>query len=230
MYCINCGVKLSDNEIKCPLCNTVVPIVNDKKDDDNKLYPSNKMPKKTYYSKVLSGAIIILFLIPLVTTFFSDFNDNGYLDWFGYVFGALIVVYVAFALPIWFRRPNPVIFVPCSFLAVTLYVFYINLVLGGTWFFTFALPVLGGICIITCTMVTLFRYLRKGRLFIVGGCIIALGLLILLAEYLMTITFALSFKGWSIYPLITLSLLGGLLLYLAINKPAREIIERKIFF
>lgn len=230
MYCINCGVKLADSENKCPLCNTVVPVVGVKKDNEQKLYPSNKTPKKPTYSKVLSGAIIILFLIPIITTFFSDFNDNGKLDWFGFVLGAIIVAYVIFALPIWFINPNPVIFVPCGFLAVTLYLFYINLVLGGNWFLTFALPVLGGICIITCTIVTLFRYLKKGRLFIVGGCIVALGLLIVLVEYLMTITFLISFKGWSIYPLITLALLGGLLLYLAINKPAREIIERKIFF
>ena len=37
------------------------------------------------------------------------------------VAGALVVSYVVLALPVWFRRPNPVIFVPCDFAAAALY-------------------------------------------------------------------------------------------------------------
>jgi len=42
---------------------------------------------------------------------------------------------------------------------------------------------------------------------------------------LMTVTFSMAFTGWSVYPLIALSLLGGLLIFLAINKSARERME-----
>ena len=57
-----------------------------------------------------------------------------------------------------------------------------------------------------------------------------LGATVLLIEFLLTKTFPLSFVGWSIYPTVVLVMLGGLLIYLAISKPAREIIERKFFF
>ena len=230
MYCVSCGVKLANTEKKCPLCNTDVFHPTVKQPPTQPLYPKNKMPQTGSRSNVLNGAIILLFFIPLLTTFFCDFQTNGRLDWFGVVAGALVVSYVAFALPHWFKTPNPVIFVPCSFAAITLYVLYINYLTDGEWFLSFAFPVIGGLCLITCTVVTLTHYLRKGRLYIIGGAFIALGVFMMLTEFLLDTTFHLSFVGWSIYPLVVLALLGGLLIFLAINHTARETLERKLFF
>ena len=95
---------------------------------------------------------------------------------------------------------------------------------------SFAFPVTGGIALIVCAVITLVRYIKKGRLYIVGGAFITLGLFMLLAEYLLDMTFKLSFVGWSIYPLIVLVILGGLMIYLAINSDVREMMERKLFF
>ena len=230
MYCIKCGVKLADTEKKCPICNTVVCHPEFKQTAERPLYPSSKMPKSNSDSKALNGAVIILFLIPLLVCFFADLSPDGKLEWFGYVAGALMVVYVAFALPLWFKKPNPVIFVPCNFVATGLYLLYINLATSGNWFLNFALPVVSGLCLITCTVVTLFYYLRRGRLYILGGAFMALGAFMLLIEFLIGITFGLRFIGWSIYPLIVLILFGGLLIYFAINSAAREMMERKLFF
>ena len=230
MYCIECGVKLGDAEKICPLCNTEVCHPNYVNRPGKALYPSKKLPKKTSRSKALNGAVIILFLIPLFVCFAADLLLDGSVEWFGYVAGALLLMYVVFALPMWFQKPNPVIFVPCSFAATALYLLYINIVTGGAWFVSFALPITGGLCLITCTVVTLLYYLRKGRLYIVGGAMMALGALMLLMEYLMSVTFQLLLIGWSIYPLCVLVLFGGLLIYLAINSSVREILERKLFF
>lgn len=101
---------------------------------------------------------------------------------------------------------------------------------NGDWFMSFALPVVSGVCLITCSVVTLMYYLRTGKLYILGGAFMALGAFMLLIEFLMKITFGLHFIGWSIYPLVVLFLFGGLLIYLAINSTAREILERKLFF
>jgi hypothetical protein len=40
----------------------------------------------------------------------------------------------------------------------------------------------------------------------------------------------LPFSGWSVYTLIVLVLLGGTLIFLGINKTARERMERRFFF
>lgn len=230
MYCIKCGVKLADSEKKCPLCNTDVYHPDFKESKGQPLYPVGKMPKNNTKSKALNGAVIFLFLIPLFVCFFADLSIDGKMEWSGFVAGALMVSYVAVALPGWFKNPNPVIFVPCSFAATALYLVYINLATGGSWFLSFAFPVIGGICIIASTVVTLMYYLRKGKLYILGGSFIALGAFMLLVEFLMCITFGLSFIGWSVYPLVVLFLFGGLLIYLAINSGMREIMERKLFF
>ncbi len=230
MYCIKCGVKLADTEKKCPLCNTVVCHPDFEQTAENPLYPSDKMPKGNTGTKALNGAVIILFLIPMVVCFFADWFLDGKIEWFGYVAGAVAVSYVAVALPLWFKKPNPVIFVPCNFVTIALYLLYINLETDGNWFVSFALPVVCGICLITCSVVTLMYYLQRGKLYILGGAFIALGAFMLLIEFLIKITFGLRFIGWSIYPLVVLFLFGVLLIYLAINSSAREMIERKLFF
>lgn len=230
MYCINCGVKLAASEKSCPLCNTAVYYPEIKQSDVEPLYPKNIVPKVTSKSKVLNGAIIIMFLIPLIVCFLADIQINGKLEWFGFVAGALAVGYIVFALPLWFEKRNPVIFVPCGFLAAGLYLMYINFVTNGDWFLTFAFPETGGICIIISSTVTLFYYLKKGKLYITGGAFVLFGGFMLLTEFLMDMTFHIRFMGWSIYPLAVLVLIGGLLIYLGINRSAREIMERKLFF
>ena len=229
MYCIECGVKLGDAEKKCPLCNTEVCHPNYVHRPGKALYPSKKLPEKTARSKALNGAVIILFLIPLFVCFAADLQLDGRLEWSGFVAGALLLSYTVFALPMCFHKPNPVIFVPCNFAATALYLLYINIATGGSWFLSFALPITGGLCLITCTVVTLLYYLRKGRLYIIGGAIMALGAFVLLMEFLMGVTFQLPFIGWSIYPLCVLMLFGGLLIYLAINSSACEMMKRKFF-
>lgn len=230
MFCIKCGVKLEDTEKKCPLCGTAVYHPELQQPSAPPLYPDNKMPEKHTGTKALNGAVIFLFLLPLSICIYADLSMDGKLEWAGYVAGALALAYVAFALPLWFRKPNPVIFVPCNFVAAGLYLLYINFATGGNWFLSFALPVIGGICLIVSAVVTLVYYLRRGRLYIFGGAFIALGLFMLPIELLMSAAFGLRFVGWSVYPLVVLVLLGGLLIYFAINNAAREIMERKLFF
>lgn len=230
MYCVNCGVKLADTEKKCPLCGTAVYHPDIPRPEARPLYPKNKMPEVKSGSKALCGAGIILFLIPMIVCLIADLQIDGKFEWADYVIGALMVAYTAICLPSWFSKPNPVIFVPCVFVAVALYLLYINLAVGGDWFLSFAFPVTGGLGLITCAVVTLMRYIKGGRLYIFGGAFMALGGLMLLVEYLMCLTFGMDFMGWSVYPLAVLVLFGGLLFYFAINTSAREMMERKLFF
>lgn len=230
MYCVKCGVKLADTEKRCPLCETAVYHPEVAREDADPLFPNEKMPKRGSIRALLCGAVIILFLIPMITTLLSDIRRDGNFDWFGYVCGGLILAYVVFALPMWFKKPNPVIFAPCDFAAAALYLLYVNIATGGEWFLTFALPVVGGAAIITCTYVTLTHYLKRGRLYVIGGCVIATGALAAAIELLIDLTFGLQFIGWSLYPLISLMLVGGLLIYLAISSSAREWLERLLFF
>ncbi|MBQ6789486.1 MAG: zinc ribbon domain-containing protein [Clostridia bacterium] len=229
MYCVKCGVKLGENEKKCPLCGTVVfhPEVTQTMTED--AYPHGKVPE---INKSLVSAIVltVMFIIPVVTVLLCDLKVYGRVTWSGYVVGALLLTYIAAVLPMWFRSPNPVIFVPCSFAAAGIYILYIDIALKGGWFLSFAFPIIGCIGLTVTAMVALFRYIKKGGLYILGGAFCFIGLSVLPIEFLASYTFGVGrFIGWSLYPLSSLVLIGMFLIFLAIYAPARKYLER-IFF
>lgn len=229
MYCIKCGVKLSDNQKVCPLCETVVfhPEIMPSGDP---LYPPQRQPAPQVRSKAALVVVTTLFLLPLIITALCDLQLHNAITWSGYVIGALMVSYVMVVLPYWFRRPNPVIFVPCGFAAIGVFLLYISIATGGGWFLSFAFPVTGVIGLIVTAVVALLKYVGKGELYIFGGAIILLGAFMPVMELLLNLTFGFTHGlVWSMYPLSALALLGGMLIFLAICRPARETMERKFF-
>jgi len=230
MYCVNCGVKLADTEKQCPLCATVVFHPELVREEGERLYPANREPAKPVSYLGLQVVLTTGFLLPMLISLICDLSLNEKVVWSGFVIGGLALVYICAVLPVWFRRKNPVIFVPCGFAAAALYLLYINLATGGSWFLSFALPVTGAVGLIVTAVVTLFRYVRRGRLYIMGGAAVALGLFMPVMGFLLNLTFFTPrFALWSLYPLVTLVLLGGMLLLLAILPPARDSMERKFF-
>ena len=229
MYCMQCGVKLSDTEKTCPLCGTVCFHPDIPRPQAEPLYPHDRQPQPQVSPSGVMSALTILFLIPVLITLLCDLRINRAITWSGYAAGAIVLVYEICLLPGWFRRPNPVVFVPCGFAAVALYLLYIDLHTGGSWFLSFAFPLVGGLCIIFTTLITLLRYVKRGRLYIFGGCAMALGAFMPLIEFLAILTFHSPMAAWSVYPFVALLLLGGYLIFLGICRPARESMERKFF-
>ena len=230
MYCVKCGVKLEDTEKKCPLCGTV-PF---HPDIDRKLvepsYPENKYPKQQVRPIVSLIIVSVMFFLPLLITLLCDLQISGSVTWSGYVIGALVIAYVTLVMPFWFKKPNPVIFVPCSFAVIVAFLAYVNHANDGDWFLSFAFPLVGGVALIVTAVVALIKYVRKGVLYIVGGALIALGAMTFPMEILINVTFGMEkFYFWSLYPIIVLSVIGGLLIFLAAYRPARELMERKFF-
>ena len=230
MFCVKCGVSLGSSEKQCPLCGTRVFHPDLDPPQEEPLYPRHQLPATAPRSFLGPVILTALFLIPMLVVPLCDVQLNGSATWSGFVTGALLLSYVMLVLPLWFRNPNPVIFVPCSFAAIGAYLFYINFATGGSWFMSFALPITGGLCLIVSAVVTLLRYVPKGALFTLGGASIALGGLMLLMEFLVDLTFRIGkFFGWSLYPLIALVILGGVLIFLGACQPARQTLERKFF-
>ncbi len=227
MYCINCGVKLHDGLDSCPLCNTKVPVAVEKSEPLYPKKPEFNPTQSAFWSQMI---LTFLFVLPILITLLCDCNINSEVTWSGYVVGALLMVYLIFVLPFWFRNPNPVIFVPTSFLTVGCYLLFVDLFTNGNWFLSFAFPLTLGIGIIFTTFTALLKYLKRGKLYIYGGTILALGAFTPLIEFFLNITFGFKTVYWSLYPLTTLFFLGGLLIFLAICRPARETLERKFFF
>jgi hypothetical protein len=230
MYCVNCGVKLADTEKSCPLCGTAVYHPDFQQPEAKPLYPENRFPAPQARSR--GGQIILtaMFLLPLLICLQCDLLIKGCVTWSGYVMGALMFGYVILVLPQWFRRRNPVVFCPIDFAAAGLYLWYICFATEGKWFWSFALPVVGVLGLLSTAVAALLRYVPRGLLFTLGGAFGVLGAFMPLMEVLLCLTFSpIHFLGWSLYPMTALVILGGTLIFLAINRRAREKMARKFF-
>ena len=231
MYCIKCGVELKDSEEKCPLCGTVVFHPDIKRPDGEKPYPAeSRRPAETASRAGMLFITSIMFLVPFVLSLLCDWKVNGTLVWSGYAAGALALVYIIVVLPMWFRHATPVIFVAADFVAIGLYLLYIDFAVNGHWFLSFAFPVTGGAMLIACAAVTLLHYLRKGHLFVYAGTLIAIGGFAVLVEFLINITFHVSDTlVWSLYPLSCSLIFGVTLIVIACCPKMREGLRRKFF-
>lgn len=230
MYCVNCGVKLADTEKECPLCGVAAWHPEVTAGAGEPLFPADHYPELEVSPKAVQIIVTTMFLMAVFICLLCDLQICGAVTWSGFVIGALAVFYVIFLLPFWFRKANPVVFTPCNFAAIGLYLLYINLATGGSWFLSFAFPVVGFVGIVCTAVVTLLRYIKRGRLWVFGGAQIALGAFMPLMEYLIYITFDLSrFVGWSLYPMIALVLIGGMLFLLAGSRKAKESMQRRFF-
>lgn len=225
MYCVKCGVELADSERKCPLCLTPVYFP-ELAEDPERPFPKTSPKVEKVNLRGVNFILTFAVLISGIISVFADLN-TGEASWCGYVVGGLIVAYTFFVLPLWFVDRSPAIFVPVDFAVAALYIGHINYATGGDWYFTLALPIIGGLAAIVCTVSILVYYLRCGYLYIFGGATIALGGLSVLIEWLIHVTFAIpTHHLWSPYPAITLGLLGIMLIIIAIVKPFRESLAR----
>ena len=231
MYCIKCGVELADSEKVCPLCGTRVFHPDLPQAQGEPPYPpqAQARPEEVSHTGALF-VLTVLLALPAVLSILCDWRVNGRIVWSGYSVGGAALLYVMVVLPLWFRRPNPVIFVPVDFAAIGLYLLYINFATGGHWFLSFAFPVTGAIGLLVTAVVVLTRYLHGGWLYIYGGAFILAGGLAVLIEFLINLTFQLHETFfWSFYPLAAGVILGLMLIVIAICKPLRESLQRKFF-
>ncbi len=230
MYCIRCGVELTKGAAVCPVCGTKVCHPEFPASVEDGTYPKTDFESEAFNLKGILFVISVIALLVTVLSVTVEITVAHTFDWSGYVVGGVTLAYLFFILPLWFTNPNPVVFLPVDFAAATLFALYINLHTGGDWFLTFAFPAAGALGAIFTAVVALFRYVRRGKLYIFGGLLIALGAWILLIEFLITVTFdAVKVSLWSLYPCITLAVIGIMLIIIAIVKPFKESLAKMFY-
>ena len=86
------------------------------------------------------------------------------------------------------------------------------------------------LAVLITAICALLRYLRRGRLYIAGGSLIALGFFSVYLEFFIYFTFeTIQFVFWSLFPLVAFFILGMMLITVAIVKPFKESL-RKYFY
>ena len=230
MYCVNCGVKLADSERVCPLCGTKAYHPDIKQPEAEGPYPTDKALPETVNPKGILFVLTVIFAQPIFITLFCDLHFNAAVTWSGYAAGGVLLGYILFVLPFWFKRPNPVIFAPVDFAASALYMLYVDLATGGGWYLTFALPITAYFALLVTTYVTLTRYVKRGILYIIGGTWIGLGVFFPLIEILIGVTFLDKISiVWSPYPCSVCVIFGLMFIVIAIVRPLKESLRKRFF-
>ena len=232
MFCMKCGVELTEGQTICPVCATKVYHPDIPVKETTPTYPKKEFESEEFNRKGILFVITIcaVLLVGLVIMF--NLSLNGALTWAGYVAGGMGVFYFCVIMPLWFKRTTPAIFVPVGFTSIILYLLYINWHTGGDWFLPLAFPVTGILGLILTAMATICHYVKKGWLYTIGGGMIALGVWVVLIEFFIHLTFDFQMPRhifWSPYPGITLAVFGIMLIIIAIVKPLKESLKR-IFY
>lgn len=230
MYCIKCGVELTDGQTICPVCSTRVYHPDVPIKEAAPTYPKKDFESEEFNRRGILFVITIIFLLLTGLAVMFNISLIGSLTWGGYVAGGMGVAYFCVIMPLWFKKTTPAVFVPVGFTSIILYLLYINLHTGGNWFLSFAFPVAGTLGLILTAITTLCHYVKKGWLYTIGGGLIALGIWTLLIELFLHLTFTLpTHIIWSPYPCATFVVFGLMLIIIAIVKPLRESL-RRVFY
>lgn len=234
MYCMQCGVELQKGVSKCPLCGLRVyhpDLICET--PEARPYP----PYDGSAAHVRRGGLLLilsfLFALPVIVCLMVDLKLSGRVTWSGYVTAGVLALYIAVCLPLWFSNRNPVVFYPITMAALLGVALYVCLKTGGRWFLPFAFPAGGALCLIVEAVIVLLRYgvgeRRYRVLYILGGAAIALGGYCMLVEFLLHITFEIPMYWWSLYPLTVLTLVGLLMLVIAVSAPLRASLHKRFF-
>ena len=232
MYCVRCGVRLQDGAAFCPLCHTPVrdPDGEPEKKAEEKNYPDtlprhhNEVDLPTlFFLTALAALVIVVELLVCIRLY-------GELRWGGFAAGGVLLFYIIAVLPFWFRKPFPEIFVPVDFLAAGVFVWYVAFATGGSWYWSFAFPLIAISGGLTVGLLCLLKYVKRGKIFILGGFLVLLGGFMLLIELFEHITFQTPMFLWSIFPMAGFLTAGLFLLIAGMIRPLHRALAKRFFF
>ncbi len=230
MYCVYCGVKLQDGANECPLCRTPVAIAQAPGTEGKPLY-SDRLPEK----EKRHGTVLAVWLLTTVMIaaclgcLIFCLRTSREVSWSGYVLLGAALIWVTLLFPLLFRRYRPMIFLPVDFACLAGYLLYICLKNRENWFLPFAFPVTAIAGILTLLGVAIFRYIRQGRLRLLGLYLVLIGASFMLIEFFQHITFQTPMWVWSLYCVCVFGALG-LFLFIATLIPPLHAHLRKTFF
>ncbi len=231
-YCVNCGVELAEYIKKCPLCSTEVINPNQPYDfASSPPYPEYQpVPKQKLSAKLVLGIIAILFLLPVAVCMTADIAYDGVIGWSGYVITSLFAVYTFIASALTVHGESLLLEQIFDYMAILLLLVYIEEHSAGAWFLPLALPIT--VCVALTTLVLTFfaRILKKRILTVVSVGMFLSSIVCVVCDILIKYNYFNSISiGWSLYPFISLVIIGSVLLFIDNNKYIKRRLEKKFF-
>lgn len=231
-YCVNCGVELAEYIKKCPLCSTEVLNPNQPYDfTSTPPYPEYEaIPKQKIAPKLILGIIAIIFMLPVAVCLAADLTYDGVLGWSGYVIASLFSVYTVIASALIVHKESLFLEQIFDYTSILLLLVYVEEQSAGGWFLSFALPLLCGFALITLLLTFITKVLNKRILTVISIGSFAVAIMCVLSDLLIKHNFCNVISiGWSLYPFISLVIIGCVLLFIDNNKYIKRRLEKKFF-
>lgn len=230
-YCVNCGVELEKGEKCCPLCFTEVYNPNEQDGGDTvRPYPAYKEePKPVNVGTLVTLISLILGGIILISAA-CDLFDTGHLTWSAYVMASLLLVWVFIVPPIFIKGNTVFASLLLDFTGVALFLCVIERLAGGTWFMSFALPLVLSMLVLTVAGIAIPRIFRFKKMSVGGLLLIEAGLCAVCVDFLIKRAFFGVYGiSWSAFVLIPCSILGILAIIIDKNTKIREEFIRRFY-
>ena len=141
-YCVHCGVELSRELRKCPLCNTVVidPSAAESDEPIRYPYPAEVEGPRVSARRIAATFFSLFLLIPLLSILIADISINGSFTWSLIASGGILLFFMLFLFPNLFEKPLLWMFMLFDTAAVVLYQFAICMITQSDWWLMPALP------------------------------------------------------------------------------------------
>ncbi len=141
-YCVKCGVELDATAEKCVLCST--PVINPVETEREKAVApfADKvyMPKEVE-RRLVAAIISTVMAIPNVVCILLNIFLFKESPWAAYICSTSFLAWVAFVFPFFLRKVYPLVILAFDGVVLSLYLFLLNHLVGGKWFFDCALPI-----------------------------------------------------------------------------------------
>ena len=183
-YCVNCGVELAESEKKCPLCSIPVYVPNQ---NGLKKFKTPYPAREEYFSnkrerRFTSLILTLCFSFPALICFLVDLIYSSNLWWSFFVVGAMVILWVFTVPPLIIENLNLFVCIALDSVAVILYLYLVEYLTKGDWFFWLGLPLALTltILIIICGILVFYRYVWG---FYVGALLsVAVGIFVAVLE------------------------------------------------
>ncbi len=231
-YCVQCGVKLADSQKTCPLCHT--PVVNPNLPEGHapqSPWPeSEEQPQREIDRGYAAQLSIVAVLIPMLTVLLLDIIGGGGV-WSPYVMGALVLAWLAVAVPLLFRFRRPYPYVALDAAAVVGYLALVAAMSGGMgWYLGIVMPILVLLGGVTLLALLALRRLEMPLLYRLAVTALLFAAFLIGLEIIVDLNARGSVAmGWSVYAGIPIAVIALMLAGLEHNHALKDEIRRRLF-
>ena len=241
-YCVKCGVELEDSAGKCPLCNTKVMLPEKegqlREESAEESWPAGMDYLNTWHDRKYAAQVLsVLLALPMLVCFLINISYTKDVFsapqnlWSLYVAGGCALAWV-FTVPLLLvQKFRAYIIVGLDAVSIAGFLWLIQWMTGGNWFFSLALPVIA-IALLTVWISSALRlHAKLNKLYMLTYIFIMVGVDMFVLEAVIdryhSADGSISFD-WSLFLLASCAVIALLLFVIGRRRKIKEEIRKRL--